>query len=71
MHGHDQKTIDEAFYQFGKYLKDKTAVAPDLLSPALSLVTFNGGKKEYNELLELWKSAREFSELVSNLLLLR
>lgn len=61
-YGQDKKTIEEAFLQFAGYLKDKSSVSPDLVPSVLSAITFNGGPKEYDELLEFLKTANDPSD---------
>lgn len=56
--GQDKKTVSEAFALFEKYKKDRSRVNPDLVNSMLSIVSFNGAAKEYDELVKLWKSAK-------------
>lgn len=54
----EPRTISEAFVMFEKYRKDRNSINPDVLNTVVSIVAFNGGKKEYDELLELYKTAQ-------------
>ena len=56
--GKDKRTISEAYAYFAKYLKDKTAVNPDLVETMMAIVTYNGGTKEYEQIMRLWKTAK-------------
>jgi hypothetical protein len=56
--GQDKRTIGEAYAMFGNYLNDRSAVNPDLVITVLSIVAFNGGGKEYNDMLQLLKTAK-------------
>jgi aminopeptidase N len=54
----DKPTIKEAFALFDKYVKDRSSINADLRGSVLSIVAFNGGKKEYDQLLQLYRSAK-------------
>lgn len=56
--GQDKSTIKEAFDLFANYLKDRSSVNPDLNHALLSIVAYNGGEKEYQEITRLWKTAK-------------
>lgn len=53
----DPQTIKEAFALFDKYAKDRTSVNPDLVRTVFSITAYNGGRKEYDRMKQLWKSA--------------
>lgn len=57
-YGQDRSTISEAFALFEKYKRDRGSVNPDLSGEVLSIVTFNGGAKEYDEIYKLWRTAK-------------
>ncbi len=56
--GQDKATINEARSYFARYLKDKTAVNPDLVETMMGIVVYNGGPKEYEQITRLWKTAK-------------
>lgn len=56
--GQDKATISEAFSLYNKYLKDHNVVNPDLISTVFNIVAYNGGTKEYEQIIQLWKSAK-------------
>ena len=56
--GQDKRTIDEAFARFNKYASDRNSINPDLVSTVMRIVAFNGGTKEYEQVLKLWKTAK-------------
>jgi hypothetical protein len=43
---------------FAKYLSDQSAINPDLVGAVFSIVAFNGGTREYNEMLQLCRTAK-------------
>jgi puromycin-sensitive aminopeptidase len=53
----DRRTVEEALAMFRNYLKDRNAVDPDQLPLILQIVTANGGRAEYEELLKLYRSS--------------
>jgi len=56
--GEDQPTIAEARALFAKYCADHESVNPDLVSTIFGIVTFNGGATEYEQMKQLWKTAK-------------
>lgn len=53
--GQDKQTIDESFFMFNRYLNDRTAINPDLVSTVFNIICYNGGSKEYDQILQLYK----------------
>jgi puromycin-sensitive aminopeptidase len=57
-YGQDKETIDEASELLDHYRKDHSSVGANIIDSVLTIVTYNGGIKEYNELLSLYKTAQ-------------
>jgi puromycin-sensitive aminopeptidase len=57
-YGQDKQTIDEAFKLFHQYLKNHAAVNPDVVPSILHIVSFNGGTKDYQDVVGAWKSSK-------------
>src|ERR1019366_3708345 len=57
-YGQDKETIREAADLLERYRKDHNSVDPNIIDSVLAIVTYNGGIKEYNELLALYKTAQ-------------
>jgi aminopeptidase N len=55
--GQDETTIKEARDAFKKYKADRKSLAPDLVSPVITIVAYNGSEGDYNALSNLWHSA--------------
>ena len=55
--GQDPQTIKEGLALFSKYCGDRTSVNPDLVRAVFSIATYNGGRKEYEQMKQLWKTA--------------
>lgn len=55
--GQDKQTIDESFFMFNRYLNDRSAINPDLVSTVFGIVTYNGGSKEYEQMLNLYRTS--------------
>jgi len=56
--GQHQPTIAEAKSLFAKYRADRTSIAPNLVSVVLGIVSFNGSATEYEQVKQLWQSAK-------------
>ncbi len=54
----DQKTIEEARAFFASYIKERSSVNPDQIGTVIGIVAYNGGQKEYEELLKLYRTAK-------------
>jgi puromycin-sensitive aminopeptidase len=57
-YGQDKQTIKEASDLFESYIKDHKSVGPNITSIVFGIVSYNGGIKEYNEIMALYKSAQ-------------
>jgi alanyl aminopeptidase len=57
--GGDEKLVAEAKKLAGKWLQDRKAVSPDLVSPVLSMAVAHGGAELAPKLLEVWKKEQE------------
>jgi aminopeptidase N len=57
-YGQDKRTIGEAYVMFAKYVNDRSAVNPDLVGAMFAIIAFNGGAKEYSDMLQLFKTAK-------------
>ena len=55
--GEDKEVIEKARRLFADYLKNPESVAADLLDPVTTIVAYNGGAKEFDEMKTLFKSA--------------
>ncbi len=53
----DPLTIKEAKALFEKYVNDRSSVNPDLVRTVFNITAYNGGRKEYDQMKQLWKSA--------------
>lgn len=69
--GQDDTTLKEATERFNKYLKDRQSINPDIVGTVLSIVAYNGGNREYEQVMSAWKSAtnpQEEKQLISALI---
>jgi puromycin-sensitive aminopeptidase len=57
-YGQDKQTIDEAVDKYHQYIQDSKTTSPDIVTAMLTIVAFNGGETEYDEMLAAWQSAR-------------
>jgi hypothetical protein len=57
-YGQDKETIKEASDLLESYRKDHRSVGPNIIDSILAVVTYNGGIKEYNEIIGLYKTAQ-------------
>lgn len=57
--GGDAKLVAEAKQLAGKWLQDRKAISPDLVSPVLSIAAAHGGAELAPKLLEAWKKEQE------------
>lgn len=53
--GEDKEAITRARKMFGEYLKNPDSVPADLIGPVTSIVSYNGSRKEFNEMKALFK----------------
>eukprot|EP01125_Pyxidicula_operculata_P001519 TRINITY_DN11382_c0_g1_i1.p1 TRINITY_DN11382_c0_g1~~TRINITY_DN11382_c0_g1_i1.p1 ORF type:complete len:861 (-),score=234.44 TRINITY_DN11382_c0_g1_i1:165-2747(-) len=62
-HG-DQAVIDEAKKRFAAFIKDRSTLSSDLAGVVFKLVMRNGGETEYNQMLEIYKTATQPEERI-------
>ncbi len=56
-YGQDKSTIDEARVLYGKYLKDRQSVDPNIIGSAVTIVAYNGNDRDYDEMKLCWRKA--------------
>jgi puromycin-sensitive aminopeptidase len=56
--GQDQETITEARDLYKKYMADRQSIPADVASAVLTVVTYNGGETEYNEIITALKTEK-------------
>lgn len=54
----DGETISEARQLFQRYMENRRAIPADVASAVLTIVTYNGGTKEYNEIIAALKTEK-------------
>lgn len=57
-YGADKTIILEARHKFNQYMKDRNSISADIAQDVLSIVAYNGGLKEYEQVLSAYKSER-------------
>jgi len=57
-YGQDAETIKEASEKLTEYETDHKSVSPNIMETLLNIVTFNGGTKQYDEIIALYKKAQ-------------
>lgn len=57
-YGQHQPTIAEARALFAKYRADRTSIAPNLVNVVLNIVSYNGSAAEYDQVKQLWQTAK-------------
>jgi len=60
----DQETINEARKRFENYKTDKKSLPNDVAGVVFRLVVRNGGEKEHDEIIEIFKSATQPEEVI-------
>jgi puromycin-sensitive aminopeptidase len=66
--GQDRATIEKARSLFEQYLKNPESVEPNLLDAITSIVAYNGGNEEYEQIKRLWKEAKTPETELRNLM---
>lgn len=56
--GQDQETIAESREMYKKYMADRQSISPDIASAVLTVVTYNGGESEYDEIISALKTEK-------------
>ncbi|MBX3138456.1 M1 family metallopeptidase [Candidatus Obscuribacterales bacterium] len=56
--GQDAETIAEARELYKQYMADRQSVSPDVASAVLTVTTYNGGEKEYEEIIAALKTEK-------------
>lgn len=56
--GENEKTVSEAREFYTRYMKDRQSVPADVASAVLTVTAYNGGEKEYNEIIEALKTEK-------------
>lgn len=56
--GQDSDTISESREMYKKYMADRQSISPDIAAAVLSVVTYNGGELEYNEIVAALKTEK-------------
>lgn len=51
-------TVAEARQYYSKFMKDHSSIPPDIIATVLTVVAYNGGANEYQQLMEAWKCER-------------
>ena len=63
----DKKVVEEAKKRFAHFLKDNSSLSPDLRGTVWRTVVSNGGKQEFEQVLQIFQNATENSEKVKAL----
>ncbi|MBX9772316.1 MAG: ERAP1-like C-terminal domain-containing protein, partial [Candidatus Obscuribacterales bacterium] len=57
-YGQHQPTIAEARALFAKYRADRTSIEPNVVNVVLNIVSYNGSAVEYEQIKQLWQTAK-------------